>query len=74
MEEVGWRPKSRALWLRAGDKNTNFCYCMVNLTRTDYIVDSLEVNGPASLDATKISGHIVQFYTPLYSRTIYLAT
>lgn len=74
MDEVGWRPKLRALWLRAGDKSTKFFHCVANLTRKDNIVDSLGVNGPASLDATKISEHIVRFYTRLYSRTIYLAT
>ena len=33
MEEISWRQKSRALWLKEDDRNTNFFQRMVNLHR-----------------------------------------
>jgi hypothetical protein len=33
LEEVSWRQKLRALWLREGDKCTNFFHQVVNSNR-----------------------------------------
>jgi hypothetical protein len=46
-EEMSWQQKSKALWLREGDKNTVF-HQLVNSNRRNNIVDSLFVNGSLS--------------------------
>jgi hypothetical protein len=67
-EEVSWRQKSRALWLRERNKNTKFFHRVANSNRRNNTIEYLTVNRSLSLDATAIKAHIVQFfYTQLYS-------
>jgi hypothetical protein len=68
-EDMSWRQKSKALWLREGDKNTKFFHQMANSCRRNNIVDSLMVNGSLSSDPIEIRELIVQFYT-IVLRTI----
>jgi hypothetical protein len=68
-EDMSWRQKSKALWLREGDKNTKFFHQMANSSRRNNIVDSLMVNGSLSSDPIEIRELIVQFYT-IVLRTI----
>jgi hypothetical protein len=57
-EVVSWRQKSRAMWLREGDKNTVFSP-VADLKRRNNTVDSLIVNGSLSSDSTEIRQYIV---------------
>jgi hypothetical protein len=68
-EDMSWRQKSKALWLREGDKNTKFFHQMANSCRRNNIVDPLMVNGSLSSDPIEIRELIVQFYT-IVLRTI----
>lgn len=68
-EEISWCQKSRALWLREGDKNTNFFHRVANSDRRFNAVESLNVNGSLSSDATNIKAHIVQFYNQLFTES-----
>ena len=68
MEEVSWRQKSRALWLRVGgDKCTKVFHRMANSNRRKNSIDSLLVDGSLSTDQVEINVHIVQFYSNLYT-------
>jgi hypothetical protein len=58
-EEMNRRQKSRALWLKEGDKNTNFFHRMTNSHRKFNHVDSLNINGATSKNHVKIQEHIV---------------
>jgi hypothetical protein len=62
LEEVSWRQKSMAIWLREGDNNT-----LANLHRRNYSIESLVVNGNTRFASVAIKEHIVKFYKQLYS-------
>jgi hypothetical protein len=47
-EEMNWRQKYRALWLKKGDKNTKFFHRVANSHRKFNQVDSLSINGTIS--------------------------
>jgi hypothetical protein len=65
-EEMNWRQKSRALWLREGDKNTKFFHRVANSHRKFNQVDFLTINGAISRNSVEIKEHIVQYYNNLY--------
>jgi hypothetical protein len=44
-EEISWRQKSRALWLKGGDKCTKFFHRVANSNRRSNSIESLSVNG-----------------------------
>jgi hypothetical protein len=66
LEEISWRQKSRALWLREGDKNTKFFHRLANSHRRYNSISSLSINGVLSSDSEAISECITNFYTHLF--------
>jgi hypothetical protein len=65
-EEISWRQKSRALWLREGDKNTQFFHHVSNSNRCVNTIGKLNVEGELTEDHETIKAHIVDFYQSLY--------
>lgn len=49
MEEISWKEKSRATWLKEGDRNTNFFLKMTNLRCSTNTIDRLIVEGGMDL-------------------------
>ena len=45
MEEISWRLKSWALWLREGDKNTRVFHCLANSHRRNNSITTLLIMG-----------------------------
>ena len=69
LEEISWRQKSRALWLKEEDKNTKNFHRNVNLHRRNNHIDCLS-NGESIWDhLVAITDDIVDFYRGLYSVT-----
>jgi hypothetical protein len=54
------------LWLKEGDKNTNFFHRVANSHRKFNQVNSLKINGEISKNLAEIQEHIVQFYNNMY--------
>jgi hypothetical protein len=53
-EEISWRQKSRALWLREEDKNTKFFHRVANSNKRNNAIESLIMNGSLYSEATDI--------------------
>jgi hypothetical protein len=66
MEEISWRQKSRALWLKEGDKNSNFFHRLANSNRRTNSIGQLSINGELTSDQDIICDHITQFYEHLF--------
>uniref|UniRef100_A0A2N9FVR5 Reverse transcriptase domain-containing protein n=1 Tax=Fagus sylvatica TaxID=28930 RepID=A0A2N9FVR5_FAGSY len=67
LNEISWRQKSRALWLREGDKNTKFFHRLANSHRRHNSISTLVVNGELSSDSEAIAECITQFYQSLFT-------
>jgi hypothetical protein len=67
LEEICWRQKSRALWLKEGNRNTRFFHKLANSNRRYNFIHTLSINGVMSTDHNDISETITQFYTNLYT-------
>ena len=65
-EEVSWRQKLRALWLKEGDWNTSYFHRVANSHRRNNTVVAMMVDGNRTKDPAIIKDHIVQFYKTLY--------
>jgi hypothetical protein len=66
-EEVNWRQKSRALWLKEGDNNAKFFHRVAKSHRRYNHVGVLRINGALSSDPVEIKDHIVNYYDSLYT-------
>jgi hypothetical protein len=66
-EEISWRQKSRALWLKEGDRCTKFFHRVANSNKRFNSIESLSVNGSVSSDQATIRNSAVQFYETLFS-------
>ena len=61
LEEIYWRQKSRALFLKEEDRNTKFFHRIANFHRRCNTIDRLMVDGELSTDQELIEGCITQF-------------
>lgn len=68
-EEVAWRQRSKALWLKEGDRNTKFFYRTANCHRRYNNIDRLSVDGVCIENPTVIKEEIIKFYQGLYSES-----
>lgn len=69
-EEISWRQKSRALWLKEGDKCTKFFHRVANSNRRSNSIESLSVNGSISSDQQVIRDPAAQFYKSLFAKPL----
>ena len=58
-EELSWRQKSWALWLKEGDLNTMFFHRLANSHRCNNTVAAMMVEGNRTEDPAVIQEHIV---------------
>ena len=66
MDEISWRQKSQALWLREGDKNTRFFHRLANSHRRNNTISTLLINGDLSSEPDDIAECITRFYHNLF--------
>jgi len=70
MEEIAWRQKSRAIWLKEGDRNTKFFHKVASWRRLTYQINRLMVEGECVCDQGRIQDVIENYYANLYTDPI----
>ncbi|XP_077231884.1 uncharacterized protein LOC143864904 [Tasmannia lanceolata] len=71
-DEISWRQKSRALWLKEGDKNTAYFHSIASARRRTNHIAALEVGGVPSFSREAITKEIVDFFRLLYSSEVFV--
>jgi len=66
-DEERWRQKSRALWLKEGDKNTRFFQRLATAHRRYNTIDRLVVRGEEMQEPDEIKSAMIEFYSNLYT-------
>lgn len=66
LEEISWKQKSWALWLKECNKCAKFCHCMMNPHNRDNEIEVLQSGDSILLDPLNIKNHIINFYGKLF--------
>ncbi|KAG7969632.1 hypothetical protein I3843_07G040700 [Carya illinoinensis] len=61
LEEISWCQKSRALWVKEGDRSTKFFHSVTNSRRRNNTIEMLKINGRDCTEAPVIRDHMVSF-------------
>ncbi|XP_050280616.1 uncharacterized protein LOC126721610 [Quercus robur] len=69
LEEISWRQKWKALYLKQGDNNTRFFHRLANSHRRTNTMRGVEVEGILYEDESAIQDQVVGFYKALYQET-----
>ena len=69
LEEISWRQKSRALYVKEGDNNTRFFHRLANSHRNANLIKRIEVDGVLYEDEANLRSQVVLFYQGLYKET-----
>ena len=69
LEEISWRQKSRALFVKEGDNNTKFFHRSANSHRNTNQINRIEVDGVLYEDESDVRSQLVLFYQGLYKET-----
>ena len=67
MEETSWRQKFREIWLKEGDKNTEFFHRMANTHRGRNCLKSISINGRKLDKEAEIKEGLVNAFQNLLS-------
>ncbi|KAG6706733.1 hypothetical protein I3842_07G236000 [Carya illinoinensis] len=65
MEEITWRQKSRALWLKEGDRSTKFFHRVANSHRRNNAIEVLHEEGRIISGRDEIKNHVVHSFEKL---------
>ena len=68
MEEICWRRKSKALWIREGDRISKFFHRTANSYRRFNTINNLVVEGELTSNPSSIAACISLFYKQSYSK------
>ena len=66
LEEISWRQKSKALFIKEGDNNTRFFHRLAHSHRQTNHTRGVEVEGTLYEDVADIPDYVVGFYKKLY--------
>ncbi|XP_060962206.1 uncharacterized protein LOC115708945 [Cannabis sativa] len=67
-EEVFWKQRSRANWLKASDKNTKYFHSRASTRKRNNFIKSLTLNDNSSVSSLHdITNSFVQFYSNLFT-------
>ena len=66
LEEISWRQKSKALFIKEGDNNTRFFHRLANSHGRTNQIRGVEVEGALYEDESEVTNPIVDFYKKLY--------
>ena len=65
-KEIFWAQKSRATWLREGDKNTRFFHVTASIRKRKNCIDSLHVNGSIIDTPIEIRRAAVDYFKTIF--------
>ena len=65
LEEISWRQKSKALFIKEGDNNTRFFHRLANSHRRTNQIRGVQVEGVLYEDESEVTNQVVDFYKKL---------